>query len=527
MKKIGFVVVVLILIVAVYSAIWYQKSNELKDRIENTISDLSKDPETRASLQYDKMERGGYPFSIDYIFTNPVLTEKATKSNIAHQGEVVIGSSVFNRDRIRITSKGKTEFIYNDSKSPQKHVMTGNVFLSCTGCVKNLKKIGEKIDSQKINEIGELVALLFKDDTLKLTDFSLIDATKNVLLFKGKEAYFHVDNQEKGDKTNHFSLELSLKGIDSKSFQSLSDLEKTFPGVSPDELQSAFNEEGSADLSFAAHGFIPSWDHPFYQQQNPDNIPPFLFVIDKLDSSSDLGWNKVSGKIQLERMSNEFKGLFNFENQAQVNEKYHERFVKIANVLAKSAASQATKKEHSDFALLFVKNSNDLVPDLAKWGKLETQLNLTGGGTISNNDIGNFTLHTLKCFWRCVFYEIEINGEHKDNNSGYFEITIKNYHQLITDLTDYYNKWQKIVNEAKMQSLPIITKPMVDRVIQFLESFDSRKDPKALDIKVTVEDPDHIKVGNKSLDEAQAEIIQLSADLQKEMDKANPPKPAS
>lgn len=545
MKKTLILISLIVLIAAVYSGFWWHKSNELKERVETALDEISKDENNNFALKYDSLERKGFPFTVELAFTNPQLIYKNNPSKVVQTGMVIVGSSIFEKEKIWIKASGTTDILaVQNSENPQHLRISGNSYFKCDYCGKHrgllktilrFKKDWDPLLTASL--ISKWIPIILRDSTINVKDFNVTQASKeqpNTFhdVLNVKEGYFNVKNKD-ADGYYHFSVDVNAEKMTFTNPQSIDDLHTIFPNSNKDELRQTFLDLGSFNMTFQAHGSLPTFDHPFYKNPSLENMPNFSFVVDKSNRTSELDNLSAKGLIEFEKLpENKFKGLLAAIEQWKATELLHAKVVKAVEVIAKEKVNDGVDPKRKELEKLIIEQSNDLVPDFTKFGtfvfQINSEVNGQRGSTPNHIEQGIFDLKILKV--ACDLYGLDLSGKLEKKLAGaytsFLDIQIINYRDLFRDMANYYNKWQKIVvksHQTNAESLPVISQAFVDRFSQFLESLSTKPESSTLDIPIYYEDSDHIKIGTKSLNDATADWTQTHIDLKNEIIKANPP----
>lgn len=531
MKKIWLAIAVFIVVFIIFVGIWWYKSNELVVEVSNAINRISNEKEYPYTIKYDQLQSSGFPFSSQFIFTNPVLIAKDNSSKVIHHGILTIGSSIFEKDKLWVDFKGEMK-IYPKNDNGAHFIINGETYLECLICTKNILLF--KDIAKGFYPRIELLSLLLNNSTVKFKDLKIVEISKTEKpfdLLKVNKAYFHLDNKIK-EKFNHFNLHIDIKNMWSTSLDALEKFHQIFPASTKEEIRKAFFDIGPYNLTFAAHGFVPTLDHPFFQHPDLADIPSFEIVIDKSLYAGNLDSHVSNGQLKFKNLlNNSFKALIKSNEHWTATEKMHGKLSQIVDVIAKKEASDPHENSmKKKLAELIEVNKEDLVPDLAKFGTVNFVLDVEGEGEKKGNKIEHAKVDLEEFKLSCSLYGIECLGklEEKDddNFSSFLEIRIRNYKSLFSDMAFYYNKWQRIFVNAHYTTaiqMPIISQVFVDRFVQFLVSLSISKDSTLLDVPIYYEDPERIKIGIKSFHDARLAWDQLMIDLNSEVIKANPP----
>lgn len=533
--KFGILIGVIALSAAIYTGVWYHKSNELKESVDIALAERSKNNNYPFQMTYDKIERTGYPFNVEITFTNPKFLLNESQSKIIHTGNLTFGQSLFDKQKIWVKSRGKTEYTpaHTGEKTEKEEgpiTFTGNAFLECSNCGNHLQLVNNMLTNTLT--IEEWAAILLENSKLELNDFTITQESKDrsdiQQIVKIQDAVLGVQNKiEKGN--NNFVIHVDVKKMSPIfTLQTIESLRKIFPNASEEEIKTAFYSCDNSDIILQAHGFVPTKDHPFYQSPSLKNLPPFSLVIDKIDFKNACSIYQSEGKIRFEKPTEkEFKGLISFLYELKVTEKYHSQLIKMGELFASNKQAIKESDIPPDVAQVFKEHANELIPNLTKQGTIKNtiELNFHGHEEANSDNLDYVELNKYKI--GSDLYDLNLDGKAEKTNTGNFagnlDIKLKNYQELFKDILNYYMKWQKYLAQAKAkEQLPIISTQYVEKIEKFLESFSTSSNSNQLEIPIVYDGLTQIKIGKKTLADAINAWSQLLVDLDEEYKKSNP-----
>ncbi|MBA2726672.1 MAG: hypothetical protein H0U49_00665 [Parachlamydiaceae bacterium] len=538
-NKFGILIAIVALLGASYTGVWYYKSNELKESVEIALAERSKDNSSPWKMTYDNVEKAGYPLNIELTFTNPKFLDIESQAQIVHTGNMTFGQSLLDKQKIWVKSNGKTDLIppkysVNDGKPDEVHtIFLGNAFLECSNCGEHLQLVNNMLVNTLTFE--EWVPILLENSKLELNDFTIsqesMDSSGIQQIVKMQNAVFNINNKIQNGN-NNFSFEMDVKKFSPiVTPETLDSLGEIFSHTSKEELMTTFYGYGDSNLILQIHGFLPTLDHPFFKTPSLENLSSFSFVIDKAEFINECSSYQSAGKIGFEKQADKtFKGIVTLAQEAKVTELYHTKLVKMGELLAREGKTiKEDQFSFPDVAKVFEEHSNELVPNIHALGTINDSIGLHfhgKEGAISNS-IEYIVVELNKYNMTNDLFSLNFDGklEKKDVNkdSGNLNIQLKHYKNLFNSILSYYSKWQTYLAQAKArEQLPVISTQYIERIEKFLESFSTSTSSGQLDIPIVYQDPIHIKIGPKNMQEAFIAWSQLVMDLNTELQKSNP-----
>lgn len=535
-SKAGLFTGAILVLIAIYTVIWWHQSNRLQDEVTKTLADMSKRDGSSAVLTYDKVVRGGYPLDVDLIFTNPKLVEKESKIEIAHQGTVKIGRAIFQPEKVWVKSEGKTAFNLPKEATgdeDQHYIVDGKIFYKCVGCGSHIHLVNNEFVSDLT--LDQWIPIVLSDSLLELKDFSVARSAKEPTDFhdflKIGKGFIKTKNTTSGGY-NKFQVKSEFDKISSAvEYHALAHFKELFPDASDEELKQAFFGFGEGTWVLEAHGAFPTLDNPFYNSPSFGNLPSFSFVLDKLESRDAYAAYTAKGGLSFDRNTDKtVKGMIYADKEVQFTEKLHPKLVDLAKVLGQSIAkNKEMNPRHAAVAQVLVDKAKQLIPDLARLGVIKSVIDLKSYGKTADdpNNLISFNVDLEKLKLESNLFQFNATGkvgfpEDKDS-SATFNLQLKQYKELFNALLKYYTRWQTSLQKVKTASqLPVITSKYVERIEQFLQSLSTTSRADELDIRFVYQDPGKAQIGKKSMQEVMMAWTQLMADLKAEFERANP-----
>jgi len=455
----------------VYSVLWFNTTNDLKQRVINKTAALG--------ITYDSIDKAGFPFGAKITLTNPKI------ETTSHVGTVTIGSSLFDIKKLWVKSQGTTEL--QDEKEKVK--VTGTATFKCTYC-------GNR-------ELDLDVTELLRDMQLSVSDLKLANNSGDIIKIKSGNLALAI---EKGETSNPFTF--SMDANEFISYANPESYDTLFPDATKDDLRKLMNDK--ADIVFASHGAIPPFDHPFYTNPSIENLPSaFSFVVDKSAVNSTFYKSESDAAIDFQKKPDQYKAVVTMNSATQATDKLRPQVVEVLKLMAKEKPAIA-------------ENAEGLVPDFIKFGRVSSIFDSTIAGNLGLGAVGT-TLDLRNLNLSSDLYGLKVTGNASLMKSD-FKITVDHHRELLTDARNYYNKWQKVLVSSGIvtaSDMPVINERSQELIVEFLESLSESKDKNQLVIGIAYS-MEGIKIGPKDLAQVVEAYGKLMSELKAEVGKENP-----
>lgn len=447
------------LLVAV-SAIWWTATNQLKNSLP-------------AHIEFDSMKRTGFPFSPKIELKNP-RTEA-----LSHFGVIQYGTSL-------LGTQGWVDF---SGKTKIDDMVFEGKFSLYKGNLKSFLK-GAQLDEMSP---GQFFSLL-DDFTLKAENLSISAPTANIEIQTG---VFKLSSYD----PIHLDFSADIQGM-----------------AFGNEFTQAF-PKNLTDISFkgkSSHSL-----RGLKEGMNIEDILPMGIELDSFVFSDQFSSGSLKMACNFDSCGDDryfgsfsFSSLGNYHSSPALPEK--SKFL---------ASLRPINAEHPWLAT-FLENYWDdlskLLPDMVSFGTTKTDIDFGFEFGLNQDrlEISEFKLNRLQL--DSDKYGLNVHGiiaGSEEEPSYNLTLAMKNHRDCISDLLNYYNKWQTVLSNSDLlgPQLPQMNERVANKVSAFLESMAQRQNDRELLVTLQHEHPKPVTVCDKSLDEILLALQQLSLDVLAEL----------
>lgn len=534
MKKI---IAILVVLIIAYTAFWFYEAEKAKETFAKHLKEAEKPGENGFYLNYEDLSVGGYPFSYIVKVKNPKIlqTEVNDEKNRPFSwlnGSFDFGTNLWGSE-YWVTKFGEAHLhVPASSESPEAHIVAkGESTVSFN--IHNSHPLKAMIEPFK-----ELPEAFFKADKNPEELFNLIregeveskDLTISIVdsnshqeeVFKADKTFFEWEHEhEKEDNVREISWKISLDGM-TANYKNLMNFANKFNptplpiiGNSPYDVKTDFILEGKAKF-------------PKESKSEEHDFSPLFVQISKFDVKSKLADWRSKGTLDINPEKNgETKIHYDHDITYNVTPEGYKASVEQLNSNIKYLEEEGDKVDPSEetFKKLIKCCKDDIVkllPHLERQGKMQfyTDFDATTISKSGKEESFDIKLHHFDA--TSDLYGLKADGEAKGYPVlGKFVIKFSNYKSFINDIFAYYNRIRPLlpvlVNEN--QNFPLWTPQMIEKLDNFLDSFNDEpgKDAKDLHITINFPDQEHITIGKKDMAEASQTVQKFMEDIEKDL----------
>ena len=540
MKKIIFsLLIVFLIICGSFAALWWVKSNHFERAVASAIARQNAEY-PGLEIQYEKLERSGFPFFIEVDIKNPRLTLQNSEhhsnkpSQITVDGKLTLGIPFFKRNQAWFSSSGNTHFVgFCPQEDKEDHwLLSGSLQ---TKFEFSHPFFLDELPTQTLRtQLEDYLKEFFSLFSLQANHLTLSDAlfdppSKRFSLNKGSFAF---NQAKKGIDSNDFNLKLNLEGFEYEDIDLANKYKKLFPLCFKDEAKVCLPTKlHTADLILEARSTFPPIDLSFFRDFSLQHLPPFFFAIDRYEMSekSSLGTSLNKGRMTVEKKQDKFLiGDMAFEGISKFSDKQHQELVDLFELITKQLLKEGSpvlkNEDHVKFLKEHQRELKELIPNFSEFGTITSQLDGHFHGLVeeSSPPLEKAFLELRKGSLASDLYGVAVTGKLKEeewpNFNGELTIQLLNYQLLLQDMANYYNRYYNLLTSSGLiskEKLPSVSAQYVGRVTHFLESLalDQKKQANQLVLPLTLRNSHLVDIGPLTLQEFIMGLRQLHREM--------------
>ncbi len=538
LQKIFFLLILIVL--GAYTIFWYKKSSDLENHFKTQIDQLAHNDKNSYLLQYDSIERGGFPFNFTLALVNPTITEIQSPEKANTKGaEIKINGKIIDHFTLSeelksVEYQGKAN-IYIPSQNEEQSsnfLVEGNMLLENeSGSLIPVTALKNLVTLDQI--IGNLWEHLNLDDSqMKISNLKISDIQRNspVVNIDSFDIYF--TRQLKDEANRKIHLKSNVKGWDIYQLNSYIH-SKVKPSSLLDKLYQEFllalnSKEGKIGLDFDLDLDIPNDEELYKISQRHISaylthpFPEFSIAFDGSFNAAALENSKVKGRLAIKQEEHKEESIsLNVDGSNSYTTAYVEALhYALEKVSEEAALLEPTNENEKIIKELLVNHRAELIgliPQINEFGTiqeiLDLNIKLKKSELYTNIQLANFAFLSK-------LYGVQLHGETEGrigSAAGSITLDLLQYEPLIHDLTAYINKVIRVLNLIDY-NLNEISAALEKQILSYIQEISNEPQTNTKDIHITAGYlKDGVKVGTLSLDEFMQKSSAMWNEIEKEV----------
>jgi len=492
MKK---AIVVLLLLIGAYTAFWFYEASEIEKQLKEELASL----EPNAKIQYDAIQKRGYPLSIKLAVVNPRVEVENEAVNFTVQGQLAGCWSLLGElKKLDLSGNSHLEFEVGEEGDLTDYKFTGDMVVEFD----SIRTIGDKgkitFTNAKAYSSGNLVHGPFEWTIDGLTaDYDVKSPNPN---------------------RSHLFLDVEVKGAELASIKNAeeSPLTRMYQLL----INSIEEKSGKTDLSFLMQCELPSQELVQKYIHSPlllftESFPTISLDLKKFSSSNALVKQDAKAAITISEDGKRSLVLrIDADGFVHYYPGYHEAVVSAIDKVKLEAAQWDAPEDLSLLKSVLLNHTDlikSLVPHPENFGKIEGEESLL---FVLNKTNLNWHIALEKLNLHCDLFGVGIKADAQErNNSTHIDaiVTITHVKRLAEELVAFYNRLERLaslIEEETNQHLTPLPENAPEKIVAYLNLLATKREGDELAIDIKYSDG-KIQVGPLSLEQARAQLEQL------------------
>lgn len=564
MRILSVVAVIITLLLGGYYYQWNQQAKRIEAFALQTVEKINAGPiaeGANVSIKYDALTVSGFPFSHRITVSKPVITSQLHAGIFS--GSSPLSALTHQANPEENTSALDSVITIDGDISGSVNYFTTKADLVISGAIHgNDTLMGETMQWQSASDHNAVCIVDFNASAARGMIAAMLQGkpwppeefTKHLTSFHcdtGKQTTINTANQQTLISSDSMQLtldELAIQDEKNFAFHLLINL----PRIELHDEYSQFYGSVGSGVAPSSFKILPlkKFDAVGAQQSKIDM--KFAIRQDALPQSTaeqngDIALNSKPSYVMLDAKEMSFSNkLWNmnfpifFEMSTQGNsEHYVMRHQGVSKTepafdmaLQESLVEVLNTPEMQQVYALYIPTASaenvmaflaDAMPRFSGFGTIKTEMDFDGtfpqsGGTSA---AGGITLKALNFI--TDIYSLKMQGSMDSaTQEGLVNIACADCDKLVADIVEYNNRVQKAVQTLTPSFKPvIITTPMYEAVVSFLQTLNTGTDPKNLMISVVSKGEGNVTISGKPAMQVMMEAMQAFQPIMAEMEQAH------
>jgi hypothetical protein len=535
MKKI-IASVVLVLLLAGYTGLWFYGAGQLKQEVVQGIDDMNalanQSMHVPKMVSYQDMSVGGFPFHFNVAIHDIKVDALFGKLTVDH---LDLSKSVFSETRSMGGYRDLTLSVEVPGQPDSSFAITIKAEEGETFEIKNAGNstldflLGRSRLFPKTAEDWKDFAKNLREVKMVSAGGHMLDAKSSKVLLSSGPGMLEFKITPLADEVYQLGLKYNLKDSEFKPefvawASKIAKVAKSLTRKGDDQAAEPDNSSALGFLSLSSgksnHDGEINFKGAF---RNPKNGGAYVLDIPVIRSSSEFGGSELNGHFDMNWNQNgnvdeaHVKASLKATSTPAAVEKLRQMYLPFIEQLGAKMVEEAKKdKDAKKFgAGVLFSNIAKVAPDLLI--DPETKVEIDGMFKRNAQNREDFQLNRIS--FENTKYGISAKGSMQEGgdrvHTGAIELTLKNYNELVTSLFDKIEKinaiWEKnSTDEFKLPKFWGINADAKTKIISILKRIatDASKDSRDLVIPITF-DANGFKVGKMSAEEIKKELQKI------------------
>ncbi len=495
MKKFGWIIAVVIVLVGIYSALWVFQARALEKGMLDELAEISKESKNTVVLNYDRIDRSGYPFSIAFSFVNPRFSAgiEPQKVEVGVQGDITNTFTVLGRLKnvavdgmVNVNAPGMQQTLFEGKAS---------IASSFKGFIPRF--IIHPLSTKK-SDFEELTLSISPFKWVSPSGVAAVTIENTVLHYQNKPSSQLVD--VKANVMVDLPVANALMGMPTGMEEPVSEGTKDVVPLYM-LVQRAINDTLATKTNFAVDlsAEIPSQEFFSKISSTPIfglfslTLPTFSLHVKNFTSTNVLSTSTCHGRIAL---TEDNKKTIHFQFGHDTKTEWSPEFYTRAMACLDEISAGAKELHPQDETLkrlkeLLVNHIDDVKALVPKMQLLGTQVSMSKGSLDFNKENFNFASELSKSGLQNNLFGILLHGDAKHEGGEFaysFTLDLLNYKELVNDLTNYFNHICVVFNQlkdSKTSMLNPLTEETKNKVLAYLQDISNTPQEADKDAHIT------------------------------------------
>jgi hypothetical protein len=488
-------ILTLTLLISGYSIFWYVHASQIE---KGLVSYLAK----QTSIQYDSIEKSGFPTSINLTVKKPKFAVDLeidelqivefqdnefqdeslnTSINASLEGAISARFAVFGGLK-ELRYEGKTNLEIPQDESDLKNTMHFDATLFAKNDSEFLLS-KEALKACKEEDLSNLWKdLNLESAAFEITNFTIKQNTSDKALTSFDKGSIALQSKAQSDKQNSFEIVAEIVGLNNRDTSPL--------------IDQLYAEQGKTNSKVVLHISLPSKNDLKTFFKTPvksfftSKVPEIAIDLKELDSTNNFGLVRAQGALSIQEDDEMNASLTStFSLQGKQTKNYHSALVRLIHALGENNSTITPRtKLQKDLLQIISENSDEvarLIPQFDQFGTIEFSKDL-------KFEFNKNSMHTKfvlnKLMLNSELYGINIHGLLEGTPyNGAYTLDIYSYKALIIDAISYYNRLTKLLNKLAKTPFNTLSNELQDKILHtLLQISDAPNNGDAKDLSITL-----------------------------------------